>query len=133
MDVIKTKLQTQNCFGMNERCAHCNLMNCPLRNSEHKTLMKDRKPVIIPNMITRDFVSGNGKNNNSRQHDSDNQRQKIIYKDIFSTIKSILNEEGLRGFTKGVVPRMLTQAPSAAISWSTYEIIKKYLIQNNRF
>ena len=139
MDVIKTKLQTQNCFGINDLCPHCNLKNCSLKHNEHNnvnkvdinTLRKEKKPLFIPNLIARYFVSNNTQSKGS--YHSNNQRQKVIYKDIFSTIKSILQEEGLRGFTKGAIPRIMSQAPSAAISWSTYEIIKRYLTKNNRF
>merc|ERR1711997_610459 len=38
--------------------------------------------------------------------------------------KSIRSMVGLRGFFSGLTPRILYQAPSMAISWSVYELIK---------
>eukprot|EP01017_Pseudomicrothorax_dubius_P032781 TRINITY_DN4328_c0_g1_i5.p1 TRINITY_DN4328_c0_g1~~TRINITY_DN4328_c0_g1_i5.p1 ORF type:complete len:317 (-),score=32.90 TRINITY_DN4328_c0_g1_i5:187-1137(-) len=51
----------------------------------------------------------------------------IKYHNVTSTIKTILREEGPRGFIRGAVPRMMMQAPSSAISWATYESIKGLL------
>lgn len=36
-----------------------------------------------------------------------------------------LREEGIRGFMRGSVPRMLYHTPSAAITWTTYEYMKR--------
>ena len=51
----------------------------------------------------------------------------IKYRDIMSTARTILREEGVKGFVKGVVPRIFAQAPASAISWTTYEMMKKLL------
>lgn len=53
--------------------------------------------------------------------------KKIKYIDILSTMKTILKEEGARGFVKGIFPRIMAQAPSSAISWTAYEMMKKFL------
>lgn len=55
----------------------------------------------------------------------------IKYKNIFSTIKIILQEEGLRGFLRGLGANIAIVAPSAAISWASYESIKKFLFKYN--
>ncbi|RYP49018.1 hypothetical protein DL768_005209 [Monosporascus sp. mg162] len=39
--------------------------------------------------------------------------------------------EGLRGFFKGVGPRVVTTMPSTAICWSAYEASKAYFIRSN--
>ncbi|RYP32672.1 hypothetical protein DL767_005074 [Monosporascus sp. MG133] len=39
--------------------------------------------------------------------------------------------EGLRGFFKGVRPRVVTTMPSTAICWSAYEASKAYFIRSN--
>jgi hypothetical protein len=44
--------------------------------------------------------------------------------------KQILAEEGVRGFARGVVPRMLVHAPSVAISWTAYESMKCLLMEH---
>ena len=54
---------------------------------------------------------------------------RIKYTNIRNTIKIIINEEGYRGFVKGTIPKIMSTVPSSAISWSAYEILKKYLIK----
>jgi len=38
-----------------------------------------------------------------------------------------MQEEGFKGFFRGLGSRMLILAPSSAISWASYETIKSYL------
>ena len=45
--------------------------------------------------------------------------------------KLLLRREGMRGFFKGVGPRVLTTMPSTAICWSAYEASKAYFIHQN--
>ena len=78
LDVIKTRLQTQNC------------------------------------KLSFGYVKGANHNH-------------LKYRDLIQTIRLILAEEGLRGFAKGMLPRMLHQAPTAAITWTVYEAMKKVL------
>ncbi|KAF4512133.1 hypothetical protein G6O67_001312 [Ophiocordyceps sinensis] len=40
-------------------------------------------------------------------------------------------QDGLRGFFKGVRPRIVTTMPSTAICWSAYEFSKAYFIKRN--
>jgi solute carrier family 25 iron transporter 28/37 len=40
----------------------------------------------------------------------------------------IYHTEGVRGFFRGMVPRLLSHTPAAAISWTTYETAKHYLL-----
>ena len=56
----------------------------------------------------------------------------IKYKNISQTIQLIFQEEGMAGFLRGVTPRIISQAPSAAISWSAYESIKRFLTPNKK-
>jgi solute carrier family 25 (mitochondrial iron transporter), member 28/37 len=37
-------------------------------------------------------------------------------------------EEGFLGFWRGVLPRVLSHTPAVAISWTTYETVKHYLL-----
>ena len=53
----------------------------------------------------------------------------IKYNGIWHTVTMIMKEEGIRGFAKGVLPRIISTAPSSAVSWSVYEIIKRSLIK----
>jgi solute carrier family 25 iron transporter 28/37 len=42
-------------------------------------------------------------------------------------VKDIIREEGMRGFFRGAVPRMMVHIPSVAVSWTTYDMIKRLL------
>jgi solute carrier family 25 iron transporter 28/37 len=42
----------------------------------------------------------------------------------------IYTTEGYRGFFRGMVPRLLSHTPAAAISWTTYETAKHYLLKH---
>jgi len=53
----------------------------------------------------------------------------IKYRGFFSTLSTIIREEGYRGFIKGMTPRMLFNMPSAAICWGTYEFMKFILME----
>ena len=112
LDNIKTRLQTQTFFD-----------DC-------------RKPVNEP----KDNNKGkNGRNNAKKPYfavasayttikeGTNAIEREIKYRDIMSTIRTILREEGPKGFVKGVFPRIIAQAPASAISWTTYEMMKKLL------
>ncbi|RCI11453.1 hypothetical protein L249_7474 [Ophiocordyceps polyrhachis-furcata BCC 54312] len=43
----------------------------------------------------------------------------------------LYHKEGLRGFFKGVRPRVVTTMPSTAICWTAYEFSKSYFIERN--
>jgi len=46
---------------------------------------------------------------------------------ILSVARGIMRTEGLRGFFRGLLPRVLLSAPSAGISWGTYETVRMAL------
>jgi len=48
----------------------------------------------------------------------------VKYRGLFNTLRIMIKEEGYRGFTRGMTPRMLFYMPSAAICWGTYEFMK---------
>jgi hypothetical protein len=50
-----------------------------------------------------------------------------VYYTLRGTIGHIWAEEGLRGFAAGALPRMLYFLPGAAVSWTTYEHVKRHL------
>ncbi|ROV89327.1 hypothetical protein VMCG_09630 [Cytospora schulzeri] len=45
--------------------------------------------------------------------------------------KLLYRREGIRGFYKGIRPRIVTTMPSTAICWSAYEFSKAYFIRQN--
>lgn len=46
------------------------------------------------------------------------------YRGLISTLKKIKQEDGWKGYTKGIKARMLFHSMSAAICWTTYEYVK---------
>ncbi len=88
--------------------------------------------VNLLNLASRPFISNNLAKGMVDEvlHPSE---RKIKYTDIISTAKTILREEGPKGFVKGVLPRILTHAPSSAVSWTAYEMVKKFLNKKTSF
>ncbi len=39
----------------------------------------------------------------------------------------MIKEEGLKGFFKGTLPKIASSVPSSAISWGSYELIKRFI------
>mmetsp|Transcript_19281 Transcript_19281/g.37793 ORF Transcript_19281/g.37793 Transcript_19281/m.37793 type:complete len:464 (-) Transcript_19281:1158-2549(-) len=62
-----------------------------------------------------------------RFHSSEPVGQVIRYTGLVDTAKRVYQEEGLRGFARGLKPRLMVHAPSVAISWTTYETAKNLL------
>jgi len=46
------------------------------------------------------------------------------YTSLFDAVKSILRQEGWRGFYKGITPNLLKVAPSMAAAWLTFETFR---------
>jgi solute carrier family 25 (mitochondrial iron transporter), member 28/37 len=53
--------------------------------------------------------------------------KKVHYHTVFETITDIYKNEGPRAFSRGIIPRMMINIPSTALSWGTYEIVKGFL------
>jgi len=119
-DNIKTRLQTQTFYQDSRRDAE----------KVKKMTGQSNIGVNLSNMAARPFVSNNGTQQVVEEVMSAAER-KIKYHDILSTVKTIMKEEGLKGFVKGTVPRVLTHAPSSAVSWTAYEMLKKFLNKRN--
>jgi solute carrier family 25 iron transporter 28/37 len=117
LDVIKTKMQTQHYFTEPVKSSgSANSSNHPI-SSAFKTTPKHAR------------FFGAGKLDSWMMGTS---TAEVKYKNFMSTIQKILAEEGIKGFFKGALPRMIVQAPSAAISWATYETIKHFLFRFER-
>lgn len=54
----------------------------------------------------------------------------IKYKNTLMTVRLIWQQDGARGFFKGIAPRAATQSLSSAVSWSTYEAMKSLLMRS---
>jgi solute carrier family 25 iron transporter 28/37 len=132
MDVIKTKLQTQ---------AICDEICCPSTlNGTQSPVTGNTNPIPPTTSTSSSLGHGHQEVNNTNSSslvtkfkrtlasiNTVKANHQVKYQNVACTIKLIMMEEGLRGFFRGVVPRMITQAPSSAISWATYESIKGLL------
>jgi solute carrier family 25 iron transporter 28/37 len=49
------------------------------------------------------------------------------YAGLLDALIQIRAQEGYAGFFRGVYPRLLVHAPSVAVSWTTFEVLKKTL------
>eukprot|EP00929_Paragymnodinium_shiwhaense_P025285 TRINITY_DN15336_c0_g2_i5.p1 TRINITY_DN15336_c0_g2~~TRINITY_DN15336_c0_g2_i5.p1 ORF type:complete len:458 (+),score=71.32 TRINITY_DN15336_c0_g2_i5:70-1443(+) len=50
-----------------------------------------------------------------------------VHRGAWNVVQAIAQNEGLRGFYRGVLPRMLVSAPAAAICWGTYSSVVSLL------
>mmetsp|Transcript_21897 Transcript_21897/g.31426 ORF Transcript_21897/g.31426 Transcript_21897/m.31426 type:complete len:403 (-) Transcript_21897:295-1503(-) len=56
--------------------------------------------------------------------------QQAKYHGFWDAYSSIVKEEGYRGLWRGTVPRVLSQTPAVAISWTAYETVKTWLLSD---
>ena len=115
MDNIKTKLQTQNTTSTCER------LDSLIK--EFENTHKNSKMNLSE--LRSKFASSSF---STSQKPDCNTEPEIKYKNILSTVKYIYREDGFfRGFFKGLTPRIMSNAPSCAITWGTYEMVKHFL------
>jgi hypothetical protein len=120
MDNIKTRLQTQSIKSSCEKieCMTQELekqMNSSTKINEFNSLNENSKKNLAGASAHKDVLVA-----------------EVKYKNIFSTMKAIYTESGfVKGFFRGLTPRILSNSPSCAISWGTYEIVKHFL--SNKF
>lgn len=55
----------------------------------------------------------------------------VRYRGLLDALMQIRNQEGYAGFFRGVGPRLFVHAPSVAVSWTTFEVLKKTLDRMN--
>ena len=51
------------------------------------------------------------------------------HRTVADAARFIYRHEGLPGFFRGLLPRVLSHTPAAAISWTTYEAAKAWLLR----
>jgi solute carrier family 25 iron transporter 28/37 len=56
--------------------------------------------------------------------------QKARYHGFWDAYHSILREEGYIGLWRGTLPRVISQTPAVAISWTAYETVKSWLLSD---
>jgi len=117
LDVIKTRLQTQHISAVSS-----------LHHSQFKrsvgqagTSVQVRPAFTLPLVQLGDV----------RDRGAVPPRSPILYRGLVDAAKHVYTTEGITGFYRGMLPRLLTQAPSVAISWATYEEVKSILFKVN--
>lgn len=133
LDVVKTRLQTQNldlCPASSARLSSPFKHGASLSTTRKKSTLKLTQSTAIDSLV-RDgknmLLSGKigVRSSSSTAHERNMYRPNT--KGIIEIVKCIVTEQGWRGFLKGIIPRMLVQAPSVAISWTAYEGMKSFL------
>ena len=112
LDVVKTRLQTQS------------ITSSSISNSSYSSAIQDSCPKSVLTTIPSAAMHTSSYRTNIN---SNNPIQP--YKGLVHTVKRIAAEEGIKGFTRGIVPRLLFHAPAAAISWTSYEFMKSLLMK----
>ena len=107
LDVIKTRLQTQN------------LEPCP------KVIGARVGNVVVTKVVGAGAASAQP----SLFGSTPRLEQKRGFAEVIS---QVYRDEGWKGFTRGMTARILLHTPAVAISWTAYETIKDLLTTNRR-
>lgn len=131
LDVVKTKLQTNVNFTRVTEFPH-------LHNTQQQSKIKTATGIppfasstaAAQHQLGAAFVHTNAENQceyiEQLRRSSINPPKKNLT--ASSVFRAIFKEEGLQGFFRGSVPRVVSHAPAVAISWTTYEYAKKVLL-----
>jgi solute carrier family 25 iron transporter 28/37 len=107
LDVLKTRLQTQNLAPS----VHVGGAECVYYQAQAVRALKSTAGELAKPSIPHAAISTSAR----------------PIEGVRMIIRRIVAEEGYRAFTRGIVPRVLTQSPAVAISWTTYETLKSML------
>ena len=108
LDVIKTRLQTR---GIEPICPET------FENPLKVGFLCDPRPIEVTNSNSQTRIPPGGNSNSNI----------VSRMNSIQTANEIFREYGYRGFMRGLTPRVLLNAPSAAVSWTVYEFIKSRL------
>jgi len=128
LDVIKTRLQTQNL----EPCPNAGVVLNPVFTMNATTVRGSttadglsRTDASSVTKVCRRNISNVSSGSTGAAAARSLESNPI--KGIAHVGKQIFMESGYAGFFRGVLPRVLTQSPAVAISWTAYESMKKFL------
>jgi len=131
LDVAKTRLQTQ-CILLNPAGVGLALPN--VKSSPAAAVVPTPAtagmqgtaiPSPSPNKLGCDTLKCT-----AQQTKATVESCKVVrFQGLFETLREILREEGVRGFTRGLQPRLMSHIPSVATTWTTYEVIKRLLVE----
>ena len=125
LDVIKTRLQTQNLVSQTLTPGPVPPLACPGFKQAKRHIVSSSKPVTIgaPLHAVEDIKMSQV---NNTAH-STGASAGLRYHSMAQTFRSVVKEEGYIALLTGAVPRILVNAPSVAISWTAYEFAKSVL------
>jgi solute carrier family 25 (mitochondrial iron transporter), member 28/37 len=116
LDVVKTKLQT---MGLQKSKNSCAKASTTFQNNSKANFHS-------PGMILARNKTSTPKHRNLCS--STSRKTPIVGPmSIMSVMRDIAQKEGLRGFLRGIKPRLMVHAPATGISWGTYETVKRLI------
>ena len=120
LDNIKTRLNVQQFYKqINEGLNKSKNGKCAISANKE---VGSVSPKILA--LKREFTQARTVHNCKRCADTSVSQTLVKYPNALCAMKIIRNEEGLRGFYKGLSLRLVTQSMSTAIAWTTYEYFK---------
>eukprot|EP00981_Chlorochromonas_danica_P003303 scaffold642_cov166-Ochromonas_danica.AAC.20 len=119
LDIIKTRLQTQNLQPVSGS-AECQFYAKQPQAVVSSSLYSDVRMPGVRSFMT--VAPTRGRRGRSRAAAFLKHPEGVR-----AIVHRLIAEDGAVGFFRGVVPRVLTQAPSVAISWTVYETVKDFL------
>jgi solute carrier family 25 (mitochondrial iron transporter), member 28/37 len=115
LDRIKTALQTQE---LAPACLMKDTISCPLRRQQEQQAVRQH---LFPSSSTGAASSSN------------TATVGVRHATLWEAAASIHRAEGMAGFARGLVPRILSHTPAVAISWTTYETAKHALLEHYHY
>ncbi len=86
--------------------------------------------VAYPHEIVRSRLQDAGHARRLHQQSSTSNTNFREYKNVRDAVKTIAEEEGIRGFYRGILPALLRTVPAAVLTLLSYEKIKDFLSDN---
>ncbi|CAF3412081.1 unnamed protein product [Rotaria sp. Silwood1] len=83
-----------------------------------------------PHEIVRSRLQDAGHARQLQQQSSNPNVKFHEYRNVRDAVKTIVKEEGIRGFYRGIIPALLRTVPAATLTLSSYEKIKDFLSDN---
>mmetsp|Transcript_5281 Transcript_5281/g.15500 ORF Transcript_5281/g.15500 Transcript_5281/m.15500 type:complete len:361 (-) Transcript_5281:168-1250(-) len=122
LDMIKTRLQTQNFSSFSSAAAGSSSLSSALPHppsSPVSSSLSSSRAAPLSQQTRHAFTL--------TARDIATSKPPLRLHGALDAARAIYQEAGLAGFMRGVVPRLLVSSPSVAISWTAYEVAKSFL------